>query len=189
MSDGPHKSLPMRPGWKRVAKCGDNIAFAPEEIGKAIVRALHQDCNHEIGPEFLLAIRGVFTNHESDLFKDSMTPQLDALRDTAGHGIGRAVLEHAIEAAERGKTGNEGLEDAMTNALTDRAARGNRQVEEHYCRESNAPRARKVRTRIEEAIGVAGINGLARQILKIEPRPTSSRKVRQEGLDDGVKLR
>ena len=67
---------------------------------------------------------GVFTNHESDLFKDSMTPQLDALRDTAGHGIGRIVLKHAIEAAERGKTGNEGLEEAMTNALTDRAASG-----------------------------------------------------------------
>ena len=188
MSDGPHKSLPMLPGWKRVAKCGDNIAFAPEEIGKAIVRALQQDCNHEIGPEFLLAIRGVFTDHESSLFKDRMAPQLDALRDTAGHGMGRIVLEHAIETAERGKTGNEGLEEAMTNALTDRAARGNRQVEEHYCRETNAPRAKKVRNRIEEAIGVAGISGLARQILKIEPRPPSSRKLRQKGLDDGVKI-
>jgi len=188
MSDGPHKSLPMRPGWKRVANCGDNIAFAPEEIGKAILRALQQDCNHEIGPEFLLSIRGVFTDHESLLFKDGMAPQLDALRETAGHGVGRIVLEHAIEAAQRGKTGNGGLEEAMTNALTDRAARGNRQVEEHYCRESTAPRAQKVRARIEEAIGVAGIGGLARHILKIEPRPSSSRKLRQKGLDDGVKL-
>ena len=25
MSDGPHKSLDMRRGWKRVAECGDNV--------------------------------------------------------------------------------------------------------------------------------------------------------------------
>jgi hypothetical protein len=25
----------MRPGWKRVAKCGDNIAFAPGAIKSA----------------------------------------------------------------------------------------------------------------------------------------------------------
>jgi hypothetical protein len=39
------KACRMLPGWKRVAKCGDNIAFAPEEIGKAIVHAPKQDCN------------------------------------------------------------------------------------------------------------------------------------------------
>jgi hypothetical protein len=188
MSDGPHKSLPMRPGWKRVAKCGDNIAFAPEEIGKAIVRALQQDCNHEIGPEFLLSIRGIFVDHESLLFRDRMAPQLDSLRETAGQGMGRIVLEHAIEAAERGKTGNEGLEEAMTNALTDRAAKGNRQVEEHFCRKSTAPRAQKVRERIEDGISAAAIKDLARQILKLDPRPSSSPKLKKRGLDDGVKI-
>jgi hypothetical protein len=188
MSDGPHKSLPMLPGWKRVAKCGDNIAFAPEEIGKAIVHALKQDCNHEIGPEFLLSIRGIFMDHESLLFKDRMAPRLDSLRETAGQGMGRIVLEHAIEAAERGKTGNEGLEEAVTNALTDRAARGNRQVEEHSCRKSTAPRAQKVRERIEEGIKTAPIKDLVRQILKLDPRPSASPKLKNRGLDDGVKI-
>src|SRR5208283_2272328 len=103
------------------------------------------------------SIRGIFKDHESLLFKDRMAPQLDGLRETAGQGMGRIVLEHAIEAAERGKTGNDGLEEAMTNALTDRAARGNRQVEEHYCRKSTAPRAQKVRERIEEGIRTAPI--------------------------------
>jgi len=188
MSDGPHKSLPMLPGWKRVAKCGDNIAFAPEEIGKAIVHALNQDCHHEIGPDLLLSVRGIFMDHESLLFKDRMAPQLNSLRETAGQGMGRIVLEHAIEAVERGKTGKEGLEEAVTNALTDRAARGNRQVEEHYCRKSTAPRAQKVRERIEEGIKTAPIKDLARQILKLDPRPSSSPKLKNRGLDDGVKI-
>jgi hypothetical protein len=188
MSDGPHKSLPMRRGWKRVAECGDNRAFASEEISRAIIPALEQDCNSEIAPEFIDSIRKVFRDQETSLFKDQVNPQLDALRGTAGWGIGRVVLEHAIQVAERGGVGTEGLVEATTNALTDRAARGARQVEEHYCRESGTPRAQRVRARIEEGIGSAAINGLARQILKLESRPSSSSALKQKGLDDGVKL-
>jgi hypothetical protein len=188
MSDGPHKSLPMRRSWKRVAECGDNRAFTREEISRAIIPALEQDCNSEIAPEFLDSIRTVFRNQESSLFKDQTGPQLDALKGTAGCGIGRVVLEHAIRVAQRGGTGINGLVEATTNALTDRAARGARQVEEHYCRNSNSPRAQRVRARIEEGIGGAPINGLARQILKLDSRPSSPATLKQKGLDDGVKL-
>jgi hypothetical protein len=135
-----------------------------------------------------MSISSVFRGHESQLFKERLAPQLGALRESAGHGVGRAVLEHAIAAAERGKTGSDGLEEAITNALTDRAARGNRQVEEHYCRKSTSPRAQKVRTRIEEGIAGAEFGGLARRILKLDPRPSSRPKLKQTGLDDGVKL-
>ena len=66
----------------------------------------------------------------------------------AGPGIGRVILDHAIFAAERGKSGKDGLLEAVRNGLTDRAARGARQVEEHYCRKSSTPRAQRVRVRI-----------------------------------------
>ncbi len=32
MSDGPHRSLPMRPGWKRVAERAYNPNFDPVQI-------------------------------------------------------------------------------------------------------------------------------------------------------------
>jgi hypothetical protein len=188
MSDGPHRSLPMRRGWKRVAECGDNRAFASEEISRAMIPALEQDCRSEIAPEFLDAISDVFRNQQPSLFKNPLAPQLAVLRPNAGYGIGRVLLEHAIQVAERGGTGAEGLVEATTNALTDRAARGARQVEEHYCRESTSPRAQKVRERIEDAIGGAGITGLARQVLKLDPRPSSPASLKQQGLDDGVRL-
>ena len=188
MSDGPHKSLPMRPGWKRLAKFGDNRAFAPEEICKAIIPALEQDCRREIAPEFVDALCSVFREQETSLFKDQIGPQLESLRQTAGSGIGRVVLEHAIRVTEQGGTGIAGLVEAATDALTDRASRGARQVEEHYCRKSSSPRAQKVRARIEAGIGGADIKGLARQVLKIDPRSSARPTLRQQGLDDGVWL-
>jgi hypothetical protein len=77
---------------------------------------------------------------------------------------------------------------ALTNALNDHAARGARQVEEHYCREATTPRAKKVRARIEQGISEANLKGLARTILGIDPRPSPRSISRKKGLDDGVKL-
>jgi hypothetical protein len=81
------------------------------------------------------------------------------------------------------------MEDALKSALNDRAAKGARQVEEHYFRESSAPRAQRVRERIEEGIRGADIGGLARKILGVDrSSPAVRPSLRQEGLDDGVKL-
>jgi len=187
MSDGPHRSLPMRSGWKRVAERGDKRAFAADEISRAIVPALEQDCRTEMQLGFIDRVYKAFRDHETSLFKDGISQQLDGLRDMAGSGIGRMVLDHAILVAERGGTGKRGMEDALRNALTDRAAKGARQVEEHYCRESSSPRAQKVRERIEEGIRGADIGGLARQIMEADS-PSPRQPLRQEGLDDGVRF-
>ncbi len=178
----------MRLAWRRVAERGDKHAFAAEEISHALIPALDQDCRAEIAPAFLDALCHVFREQGSSLFKDQVRPQLDALRGDAGCGIGRVILDHSIQVAECGGSGMDGLVEATTNALTDRAARGARQVEEHYCRKSSSPRGQRVRTRIEEAIAGASIQGLARQILKVDPRPSSPQTIRRQGLDDGVRL-
>lgn len=188
MSDGPHRSLPMRPGWKRVAECGDKAAFAAEEISGAIVSALRRDCRTEMLEGKIDGIYRVFRDQETSLFKDQIMSRLESLRETAGSGIGRVVLDHAIKVAGRGGEGKDGMVQALTNALNDHAARGARQVEEHYYRESNRPRGQKVRTRIEQGISGADVKGLARQILGLDPRPSSRPSSRKKGLDDGVKL-
>ena len=189
MSDGPHKSLQMRRGWKRVAECGDNRAFAPEEVRAALIPALEQDCHAEISPEFLSAIRSKFLDQDGSLFKEHMKPQLEGLRDSAGSGIGRIILDHAVRVVECGGAGVEGLVEATANALTDRAGRGSRQVEEHYRRRAGSSRAQNVRARIEESITGAPISGLARKILALDPRPSARPSAKKTGLDDGVKLR
>lgn len=187
MSDGPHRSLPMRKAWKRVAERGDKRAFASEEVSDAIVVALEQDCRQEMPAPFLDAAWRIFADPEPSLFMVQIAQQLEALRQVAGSGLGRVVLEEAILVAERGKSGRDGLVEALTNALTDRAAKGARQIEEHYCRESSTPRAQHVRARIEEAIGGAGVDGLARRILQVESTPRPQVTMRK-GLDDGVRF-
>jgi hypothetical protein len=178
----------MRRRWKRVAECADNQTFEPEDISNAIIPALEQDCTNEMSPEFISGLCIVCHGQESSLFKNDLGPQLESLRSEAGSGIGRVVLDHAIQISAGEKIEGDMARKALTNALTDRAARGARQVEEHYCRESTTPRANRVRERIEQAVSHADMDGLARQILNREQGRSARPPLKRQGLDDGVKL-
>jgi hypothetical protein len=188
MSDGPHRSLPMRRGWKRVAEWADNQAFKPEQINNAIIPALEEDCRGEISTEFLSSFLAACRNQEGSLFKKELGPELEALSSAAGYGLGRMVLEYAKQLSGRGNTGLDIAEKAVTHALSDRAERGARQVEEHYCRKSFEKRAIKVRQRIEEAIRDADVERLARQTINPKNGESVRPPLKRQGLDDGVKL-
>jgi hypothetical protein len=188
MSDGPHRSLPMRRSWKRVAERSDKHSFSCEEVSEAFVGALEKDCLREIPPGLLDAAWRIFSDVEPSLFVTKISDQLETLRRKAGPGIGRSVLDQAILGAERGRTGREGLVGALKNALVNRAAKAAKQIEEHFCRQSTNPRADHVRTRMEEGISGAALDGLARKILKGE-KSTEKQPALKRGLDDGVKLK
>lgn len=188
MSDGPHRSLPMRSGWKRVAEWADNQTFEAEDIGKAIIPALEKDCKGELSPEFISRLCAVCDGQEVSLFKNELGRDLERLRPVAGLGIGHVVLDFAIERSAREGSGRNIAVEAMTDALTDRAARCARQIEEHYCRESSERRAYKVRQRFEEGIGKADVDGLAHRILNLESGRSGRSQLKHEGLDDGVRF-
>jgi hypothetical protein len=186
MSDGPHRSLPMRRGWKRLAEFADNQTFERDEIRDAVVPALERDCRGEMSRDFLDLCRAC-DDQQNSLFRNDTRP-LESLRPAAGSGMGRVVLDYAIQAAARGEAGENISEKAMTQTLVDRAARGARQVEEHYYRKSTKTRATKVRERIEQGIGRADIGGLARKVLKAESEKSAGAPAKRQGLDEGVKL-
>ncbi len=139
MSDGPHRSLPMRLGWKKVAACGDNRAFAPEEVSECVVPALEADCREEISPTFLDSFNALYDT----LFRVNPESELESLSDLAGSGLERRVLENAKRLAAQGETGPDAPVKAVTNTLMDHAARCSKQVEEHWLRESTERRARE----------------------------------------------
>jgi hypothetical protein len=89
MSDGPHRSLNMRKGWKRVAESADNKAFSAAEVREAIVPALEEDCRGEIRSEFIQGLRRIGVKEEGSLFKSDTAPSLESLRNAAGAGSPR----------------------------------------------------------------------------------------------------
>ena len=78
---------------------------------------------------------------------------------------------------------------ALTAALAERAARCSRQVEEHFLRKSTASRANNVRARLEQATMGADLEGLARQILKLDNNRPARSSPKRDGLDEGPKIK
>jgi hypothetical protein len=178
----------MRRRWQKVAERAANLAFASDEICNALIPALAQDWNDDVSTDLIRGVDDILGDQQ-DLFKEQKVLRLESLRPiTAGHGFGKVLLDCAIQLATNGEAGPEAAVEAATNALAVRASRGARQVEEHYCRKSKAPRAHTVRARIEQGIGVASLTDLARQLLKRDPAPASRTPAKQQGLDDGVRL-
>lgn len=189
MSDGPHRSLKMRRGWKQLAKRADNQAFAPNEICDAVIPALAQDWRADISDALAGRIRDILGGPRDSLFREEKISQLTMLRTmTAGRGFGDLLIDHAIQTVSDGISGPDAAAVAGAAALSSWAARCARQVEEHYRREAGARRGLNVRTRIEDGMGRAPLTGLARNLLGLGA-PSLPRTVsRQSGLDDGVRL-
>ena len=189
MSDGPHRSLNMPSGWKKLAERADNSLYAPAEIADGAAPALGQDGKEDISAELARCVCEVLGGQQDSLFRDEKVMQLEALRRvTAGHGLGQVLIDCAIQAAAKGKLGPAAAVEPAIDALNIWAARCARQVEEHYYRKSTLPRAQNVRARVEEGIRGVSLEGLARQILKLATDPVPRAPSKRSGLDDGVQL-
>ena len=190
MSDGPHRSLNMHPRWKAVAKCADTAAFTAEEVAQAIPPALAQDWNKEINTNLIKRMQEIFREGlQKTFFAEDKTDRLEALRkEAAGMPLGNRFIDNAIYASRQGLNGLEALYEAVKHTLYERVLSGIRQIEEHYCRESNTRRAANVRARMESGIAGDQINKLASDLLSPRSGKKSHRLSKQTGLDDGVQL-
>jgi hypothetical protein len=186
MSDGPHRSLPMRPEWKKVAEYAGNEAFTSQDVCGAIVAALGLDFRRDISPGIVGGIQGVLGG--ATLFGEENLRALADLRPSvAGCELGSALLDHVAYAVSDGKSGDAALQEAVTRTLTDWSGRCARQVEEHYLRKSSAATTKNVRSRIEEGIQQVPFTALTSHLLSPESTP-ALRLAKHDGLDDGVPL-
>jgi hypothetical protein len=189
MSDGPHKSLLMRRGWKKFAERADKAAFEPEQISEAAIPALECDWQEDVSP-FLPALRAIVgDDRQLTLFGSTNTAALEALeRLSPGNSLGRTFVGGVARAIAAGQIGEQAVLASAANALLDRGARAIRQVEEHYLRRAGEATALKIRARMEEGISRAPIEALARRVLGIDPLTAAQRLPKPRGLDDGVVL-
>ena len=188
MSDGPHKSLNMPSGWRKLAERADNQAYAPEEVSDALPDALKQDWRAEVPDNVTNQVRDILDS-QSSLFGDERAERLEALRGgIAGYNLANTFLDYAIQETVRGHSGLEALKEAASNTLSDRAARGIRQVEEHYWRESTQGRADHVRERIETGVTQSDMTAIAGRLVGIEDGRGLQGLAKQTGIDEGVQL-
>jgi hypothetical protein len=189
MSDGPHRSLPMRKGWKKLAERGDGKLHTAEQVRDAVPLALADDWRDERCDDFMKQAKAVLLGTDQDtLFKPSKDETADALRKLPGSGypMRRILLDALVQAVEDGHTGERAMVKGAADALAIRCGAGVRQVEEHYLRASNERRATDVRTRIEEGASRSDFDAMARQFCKVEKAPTPNK---YDGLDEGVQIR
>jgi hypothetical protein len=189
MSDGPHRSLPMRPGWKRAAERADTPAYSVTEVSDAICQAVKQDWRAEISHACVRRLGQIFNDQQLPLLGDLGAADFAILRrslDGAG-SLGGVLIDCAQEVLASGGTGAEGLREAIANALNDRQQRSARQIEECYLRNS-ATRGINMRERLAEAMSHASLDGILHRVLRIGDRPAARSSDKQQGLDDGVTL-
>lgn len=189
MSDGPHRSLNMNRRWRRLAECADNRAFSDDEVARALVPALDQCCREEVPQGVWRRLAGIFGEQQDTLFPQQRVDQICALRaQVAGLPLAGSLVDLSIQAASNGRVNEDVLVSVTTRALIQRAARGNKQVEEHYYRKSSERRTENIRVRLESALQRAALDSLARQHITNGAAPEARRSTKQKGLDDGVQL-
>lgn len=81
MSDGPHRSLPMRKGWKKLAERGDGRLHTAEQVREAVPLALADDWRAEGCDHFMKQVRDVLLGDgQSQLFKPTKDDTVNALK-------------------------------------------------------------------------------------------------------------
>jgi hypothetical protein len=189
MSDGPHRSLPMRNGWRKLAERAWNTNFEPTEISEAIPVAIKDDWNAEGCDQTVRELRTILEDdRQGSLFGQEREDRIDALKDVSAGGfpLRRMLIESITQAAEDGQDVATAVQTGVEHALAERIVRGALQVEEHYLR-SGDEAARTIRGRIGQGVANVSLKSLTEQLMN----PGSSSlppPSKRDGLDDGPAL-
>ncbi|CAI07456.1 hypothetical protein ebA2389 [Aromatoleum aromaticum EbN1] len=189
MSDGPHRSLPMRRPWKELAKRGDQCAYDAEQVAEAAAGALASDFKNEIKWSLVDALKSIFTGRDNSLGLPEIALQEleDAKSLAAGSVFGTNAVAWSIDLINEGRFGLDAFHEAIGLAAKMRGFANVRQVEEHYLRESNQRRADHVSVRLSSAISSFSEGRLGAMLVSPESAG-AHRPEKRTHLDEGVPL-
>ncbi len=152
MSDGPHRSLPLRHGYQRVAAWAYKPAFSVNQIGEAAESALLRDVAIEVSPT-IKSLLAIVDGQDLLSLASSMNDQLDRLRvDPAVDTLAANAVEGAQMALREGYGGLVALEKGLASALAERLAAAGRAMEEHYLVKAGPGACQQMRRRMNETI-------------------------------------
>ncbi|MEC7763731.1 MAG: hypothetical protein VX874_17640 [Pseudomonadota bacterium] len=187
MSDGPHRSLPLKPHWRAVAERAAKDAWSAEDVAEALSRAAAIDFREvPVG-----ALRRILdAGPIASLFSTDphvTIAEIDGARaGCRGSAIANAAIDGAIQAVQRGETGQAAYTRAVEYALHRDVSNHSRSIEEHYQREAGDRSARHMRDRLAEARSRCDFAEKARLYAQTEIKmPRATALERKTGLDDG----
>lgn len=186
MSDGPHRSLPMRRHWKALAARAATPAYSPTQVAEAFPVALKRD----FGEAPLSQIRDILGGGEqSSLFREDRAAQLEAARHACrGSAAANTLIDCAIEATANGLTGDTAFRTALENASDAHAKAGCHQIEEHWRREEPQSTV-NVRDRLNTARSACSYSDLASELMSGKPTGKGDLRLRKRtGVDEGPSL-
>lgn len=193
MSDGPHKSLPLRPRYKRFAEWAYKPAFDIPQVCEAAEAALIRDVNIEVAPVLRQLLRIADGDDLLSRHPDLVQSQLQALRDDPiVHPLAASVIECTQMAVQQGFQGRDAVQEAIGTALGERLAANARTTEEHYLMEAGPRASLSIRSRMNEAIDAMAnsdsFSHMARGILGDTTANVRRAPAVRDGLDEGVQL-
>lgn len=192
MSDGPHKSLPLRHGYQRVAAWAYKPAFGIQQVSEAAEAALMRDVGLEVVP----ALKQLVTIADGwDLLTlaSSANEQLDRLRvDPSVQPLAASAIEATQMAISEGYAGLAAVERGLAASLGERLAAGARAMEEHYLVKAGPGACQLMRRRLGETIGQMTAGGtfsrMARSILGDRTVKVTRSPTVYDGVDQGPPL-
>jgi len=187
MSDGPHRSLPLKSHWKPVAERASKDAWSISDVAEATSRALERDLR-EVPIRSLRRILGV--GPETSLFAqdgDAVVAELDRARiECRGSAIGNAAIDGAIQAVLEGDRGEMACQRGLQYALDRDFRSHSRSIEEHYQRKAGDRSARHMRDRLAAVGGRCDFGDIARRHSQTDVQASRAPSlVRRTGIDDG----
>jgi hypothetical protein len=189
MSDGPHRSLPLRRAWKELAKRGDQDIYDAEQVAEAAAGALSSDFKNEIKWSLVDKLKSIFTGRDNSLgLPEIALQELEEAKPlAAGSVFGTNLVEWCIVLINEGRFGLDAFHEAIGLAAKMRGFANVRQVEEHYLRKSNQRRADHVSIRLSSAISNFSAGRLGAML--VSPESDGARRPKKKThLDEGVPL-
>lgn len=182
MSDGPHRSLPMRNHWRKLAERAAKAAYSSLEVSEALPYALHRDILETPLETVCNIIAG---DAQGSLLFDQRLAELEAIsKNHHGSAATVSLLECAVEAVHRGLRGNEAKEFMLNNTLDDLARNAFRGMEEHYQREGSIQSSQFLREKLDAARIGLDMSTIAKSILSPVTR-SPTRLNKRKGIDEG----
>lgn len=184
MSDGPHRSLPMRRHWKDVAERATKLAYSESQVCEAAAFALKR----EVLGAPIQKLRDVLDGRKPDLFPSRRLEQLEAIRsECRGSAAANVLIDCAVEAVQSGLMGPAAVQSALKNALDDVMRSASRGMNEHYLREANPREIANLSSRLDAVHSKVDCGAIAKEILSPQKPPTagSIQLPRHSGLDEG----